>query len=112
MSLPPNPLPTWRELNARDAEAMASLHAASFAEPQQWTAESIRGLMLQPTTHSFALMQHDAMLGFMMASFVAGESEILTLAIHPEQRRKGYAKRLIKHFIQLHRAQKLQKIFL
>lgn len=112
MSLPQNQSPILRELNTSDAAAMASLHALSFAEPQQWTADSIRGLMLQPTTQSFALGHNDAILGFMMASFVANEAEILTLAMHPEQRRKGYAKRLIKHFIQLHRIQKLQKIFL
>ncbi len=48
----------------------------------------------------------------MMASFVVGESEILTLAIAPTEQRKGYAKLLIDTFVQQQKSYGLQKIFL
>ena len=112
MSLPQNPSPQLRESNVDDAQNLASLHAVSFAELQRWDAASIRSLMAQPTTTSLALTHNDMILGFIMASFIAGESEILTLAIHPEHRRKGYAKTLIEKYIEQHSAKGLEKIFL
>lgn len=112
MSASQNQSPILRNLTVADAEWMAALHATCFAEPQRWNAEAICALLLQPTTKALGLLIDGNPAGFIINSLVAGESEILTLAVHPDARRKGYAKQLIESFIAAHRAEHLEKIFL
>ena len=112
MSQPPNTLPIIRELGEVDAEWMASLHSKAFAWHQRWDALAIRSLMAKPTTLSTGIAINNAWAGFIMTSFVVGESEILTIAIEPTQQRKGYAKLLIETFIAQQKSNGLEKIFL
>lgn len=91
---------------------MAALHATCFAQDQRWNAQSISGLLLQPTTRAIGLFVADNPAGFIINSLVAGESEILTLAVHPDARRQGFAKQLIQSFIAAYSAEHLEKIFL
>lgn len=74
--------------------AMAALHAACFTTPRPWSAAEIASLLDSPLT--FALT---APHGFIMGRVVAGEAELLTLAVAPDQRRQGIAARLMQSFL-------------
>jgi ribosomal-protein-alanine N-acetyltransferase len=70
---------TLRPAAPEDAPALAVLHAAAFPPGEAWGAEAL-GLMLA-LPHAFGALAPEA--GFVLASAIAGQSEILTLAVVP-----------------------------
>jgi ribosomal-protein-alanine N-acetyltransferase len=75
-------------------EALARLHAACFETPRPWSAAEFASLIGGPG--SLLVAEAD---GFVLGRALAGEAEILTLAVRPEARRKGAGTRLISGFI-------------
>jgi ribosomal-protein-alanine N-acetyltransferase len=74
-----------------DLDALACLHAASFADA--WSAEWIAKLLMQPGTFSF--MDGGKAGGFVLVRVAGGEAEILTLAVAPAARRRGIGSSLV-----------------
>jgi ribosomal-protein-alanine N-acetyltransferase len=77
-----------------DGAALAEVHAAAFDKP--WTAADI--LRFAGDRGGFALVaQADdgALAGFILCRMIAGETEILTLAVRPTFRRQGIAAALV-----------------
>jgi len=72
---------------------MAALHAACFTAPRPWSAAEFAGLMADPLVQVLT-----APGGMLLTRIVAGEAEILTLAVAPEARRTGIARRLLDRF--------------
>lgn len=70
------------------AARLAGLHAAAFPTP--WSAGAFQSLLDQPGV--FAVERRD---GFILIRAVAGEAEILTLAVRPAARRRGLGGRLV-----------------
>jgi [ribosomal protein S18]-alanine N-acetyltransferase len=87
-----------------EADRLAALHAASFA--QSWVAAAFAELLAWPT--SFALMAFSRArpapageaaqeaLGFILCRVAGGECEVATLAVLPEMRRQGIATALLE----------------
>jgi ribosomal-protein-alanine N-acetyltransferase len=71
----------------RDAQSLAALHARAFDHP--WLVTAIADLLSGEGV--IGLMAEDATgpLGFVLARVVAGEAEILTIAVDPSHRRSG-----------------------
>lgn len=70
---------------AADIEAMARIHAKCF--DVSWSEEAIERMLDNPAT--LALLARDqTVVGFAMAWVAAGEAEVLTVAVSPEQRRR------------------------
>lgn len=86
---------------------MAALHAACFTTPRPWSAVEIASLLDSPLT--FALTEPNA---FLMCRVVAGEAELLTLAVSPTNRRQGIAHRLMQAFLTECRARAADSVFL
>jgi ribosomal-protein-alanine N-acetyltransferase len=79
-------------VGAEAAELLGSLHARAFDKP--WSAAEIVKLMENPAV--FAVVSHgDGPQGFAMAWAAAGDSELLTVAVIPEARRKGVGASLV-----------------
>lgn len=78
---------------ATAAELLAALHARAFPKP--WSAAEIAKLMENQAV--FALMHDNGAEpnGFVMAWAAAGDSELLTVAVVPEARRKGVGAALV-----------------
>lgn len=77
-----------------EAARAAALHAAAFAGADRaWTAAEIAALAGVPGV--IALLEPDA---FLLGRVVAGEAELLTLAVAPDSRRRGAARRLLAAF--------------
>jgi ribosomal-protein-alanine N-acetyltransferase len=77
------------------AELLAALHEEAFPPADRWGTQAI-GLMLALPGH-FALLAAAGAepAGFAMGRVTAEEAEVLTLAVHPAQRRAGTGRALM-----------------
>jgi [ribosomal protein S18]-alanine N-acetyltransferase len=76
-------------------EALATLHARAFRTPPPWTAAAFAGILADPL--AFLLVEGDA--GFLLGRAVAGEAELLTIAVAPDARRRGLGRKLVTRFL-------------
>lgn len=79
------------------AGVLAALHAEAFAGQSEelWTEKSLRELLLMPGALALLAMQGGAPVGFILLRQAADEAEIITLAVQPQLRRQGVARRLL-----------------
>lgn len=76
-----------------EAAELARVHAQAFDHP--WSASEIADVMHGPG--AFALVfEAAAPAAFILCRAIAGEAEILTLAVEPAARRKGLARALVE----------------
>ena len=74
-------------------EALAALHARAFTTPRPWSAAEFGALLAAPGTFVLG----DA-AGFVLGRVIAGEAELLTIAVAPEARRQGKGRALVAAF--------------
>jgi ribosomal-protein-alanine N-acetyltransferase len=74
-------------------EALATLHAAAFPDGGAWSAADFAALVAAP-----GAILLSAPGGFLLGRSVAGEAELLTLAVAPDRRRRGIATALLNRF--------------
>lgn len=86
---------------------LARLHAACFTTPRPWSEAEILGLL----DSRFTFLLEEAS-GFLMGRVIAGEAELLTLAVDPAARRQGIAKRLLARFLVEAEAREAETAFL
>jgi ribosomal-protein-alanine N-acetyltransferase len=89
------------------AAEMALVHAASFTTPRPWSETEIYDLLQSPLV--FALTEPD---GFLLGRVVAGEAELLTVAVAPQNRRAGTGRRLVSGFLAEAQARGAESAFL
>lgn len=75
-------------------EQMAQIHAAAFTHERAWTAAEFTSLLASAYVNAFT-----ASGGYALTRTLAGEAELLTLAVHPEYQRRGIARGLITSWI-------------
>ncbi len=80
-----------------DGELLAEIHATSFPEP--WTAADFAQFLRQPGVSGWVTGAETAE-AFILMRRVAEEAEVLTLAVSPAMRRRGYAARLLTHALE------------
>ena len=76
------------------AAELARLHAAAFLMPRPWSGAEIADLLASPLV--FLLQEPD---GFLMGRVVAGEAELLTLAVVPVAQGRGIGRALVQGFL-------------
>jgi ribosomal-protein-alanine N-acetyltransferase len=74
-----------------DAVQLAHLHGLAFTDGA-WSRAAFAAMLAQKTVTAFG---HDD--GFIVLQDMPEGVEILTLAVHPDKRRRGIARRLIAH---------------
>nr|WP_111302014.1 GNAT family N-acetyltransferase [Paracoccus saliphilus] len=92
---------------ASDLQALADLHARCFLRPAPWTTEAFAGILAGRGTFLLAEPQ-----GFLLGRALAGEAELLTLAVAPEARRHGLGRCLVARFQDECRARDVEDAFL
>jgi len=75
-------------------EQLAQIHSAAFTLERGWTAAEFTDLIASAYVNLFT-----ADGGFALTRTVAGESELLTLAVHPDHQRRGIALGLLSDWI-------------
>jgi ribosomal-protein-alanine N-acetyltransferase len=83
-----------RRATRADAAALAQVHASAFDAP--WSAADILRFAEDPGGFALAAETEAGMTGFILCRVLAGEAEILTLAVRPEHRRRGVARDLVE----------------
>lgn len=75
-------------------ERMSVLHQAAFTVDRGWSAQEFSDLLensfVQAFTHPY---------GFALTRTIAGESELLTLAVDPRHQRQGIAKTVLDEWL-------------
>jgi [ribosomal protein S18]-alanine N-acetyltransferase len=89
-------------------EALAALHARVFRTPPPWSAADFAGFLADPL--AFLLVEGDA--AFLLGRAVAGEAEVLTLAVAPDARRRGLGRKLVARFLYQARLRGADRAFL
>lgn len=72
---------------------MAALYAAAFPEGRNWSADEMAGLIAAPGGFAVSAEQ-----GFALGRAIAGEAELITIAVAPEARRQGTGHALLAAF--------------
>ncbi len=86
---------------------MAAIHAACFTTPKPWSRADIASTLLSPFV--FVLIEP---AGFLIGRVVAGEAELLTLAVDPGARKRGTGGRLVDGFLAGAKARGAESVFL
>ncbi|UWR21659.1 GNAT family N-acetyltransferase [Sulfitobacter sp. S190] len=73
---------------------LAEIHAAAFTQSRAWSAAELADLLAGPYVQAWTAAQ-----GFALTRTLAGESELLTLAVHPDARRRGIARGLLQDWL-------------
>ncbi len=73
---------------------MARLHGAAFVMPRPWSQAEIAEMLASP----FCFVVEDPQ-GFVMGRLVAGEAELLTIAVDPAAQGQGVGTRLMRAFL-------------
>jgi ribosomal-protein-alanine N-acetyltransferase len=87
---------------------LAALHARAFITPRPWSEAEFAALLTDPL--AFLLVEGDA--AFLLGRAVAGEAELLTIAVTPEARRLGLGRKLVGRFIYQARLRGAESAFL
>lgn len=88
-------------------DALAHLHGSCFTFPRPWSAKEFAGLLASDFCD---LVSAEA--GFALIRTIAGESELLTIAVAPEARRQGLGRAVLGQAVQAARAKGADEMFL
>jgi len=95
-------------LGPADAAALAVLHAGAFPAAEAWGPDAIALMLGLDGGFGLGL----AGQGFVLARAVAGEAEVLTLAVAPAARRRGVATALLQAAMRQAAARQAEVMFL
>ena len=80
-------------MNHSHVAQVAKLETLCFSDP--WSERSIAGELDNPLSTWLVCADGDAVLGYVGSQTVMGETDMMNVAVHPDARRQGIARRLI-----------------
>ena len=98
------PLPRFTELRAGSATDLAAVNrvmreAFDPAYGEAWSSAQCLGMLALPGVWLTLAVDDDLLTGFAMARVVAGDGELLLLAVSPDLRRCGIGAALLRNVI-------------
>jgi [ribosomal protein S18]-alanine N-acetyltransferase len=97
-------------VGATAAASLAAIHERSLEAA--WSADDIAALIDAPGGFALAVSDERGPRGFLLGRAVAGEAEVLTLAVEPELRRQGLARALLEAAMGVARTAGAEAMFL
>jgi [ribosomal protein S18]-alanine N-acetyltransferase len=88
-------------------DELADIHRQSFVTPRPWSAAEISDLLESPNVY---LLSEPG--GFAMIRCAGPEAELLTIAVHPLQRRQRIAARLMDALLETAKIRGVKEMFL
>ena len=85
--------PAISEASPADAAPIAALHAASFN--RGWSEEEIERLLVERNVVAHRALVGTRLVAFILSRLVAGEAEILSVAVAARERSRGVARRML-----------------
>lgn len=97
-----------------DLDAVMRVMDDSFdpAFGEAWTAPQCAGLMPMPGVWLSLARRGDEAVGFALARIVAGEAELLLLAVKRGAQRGGIGELLLNHFVEIAMSRQAQRLHL
>lgn len=92
------------------AGVCAAVHGDAFARP--WTERAFADLLALPTTRGGVLLEGAEPVGIVLVQSVAGEAEVLTIAVRPPWRRGGLGRRLLDWVLERLAEEGVDRLFL
>lgn len=99
-----------RPLQDLDLPELLRIEAACYSRP--WSAAQFRQELRNPAAHVEGCFFHESLCGYHCYWLIAGEMQILNLAVAPEYRGRRVAVRLLDHAISTGCVQGLQSAWL
>lgn len=99
-----------RRLTSKDVDQVVAIERMSFPSP--WSEEMVLEELSNPLSSFWVLESGGRILGYLCAWWVKGEVHLLSLATHPDVRRRGVAKRLLVELIEVAKNVGVERIFL
>lgn len=99
-----------RPLSSGDAAAIADLESRCVGAAK-WGEAAYRNIGANGIV-GWASSRENVVLGFILVRAVADEMEIMNLAVDPDARRKGIARRLLTHAIEEVRRADVKRVYL
>jgi len=99
-----------RQLTSEDIAQVMAIERMSFPSP--WSEQMVLEELSNPVSSFLVLEVEGRILGYLCAWWVDREVHLLSLATHPDARRRGVAKRLLRELIEAARAAGVERIFL
>jgi [ribosomal protein S18]-alanine N-acetyltransferase len=85
--------PVLSAAGMRDARALSVLHAASFH--RGWSDAEFEALLIDRNVVAHRAVVGTSLVGFILSRVVAGEAEILSVAVTSSRRGRGLARQLL-----------------
>jgi [ribosomal protein S18]-alanine N-acetyltransferase len=103
-----------RRLGALDLDLASSLHGLAFAPlgERVWTRQDMAELLASPGAAGWVLLSAERPAGFALCRVAADEAELLTIAVHPDERRRGAGRALLTAAIDHARVAGAHSLFL
>ena len=80
-----------------DAGAIAEMEALLFSDA--WSEEGIASTLSSPFSLALIALMDGKAVGYLLASVLAPEGELLRIGVHPEYRRQGIGGCLMERFV-------------
>ena len=84
---------TVEVLSATHIQAVAELETACFSDP--WSADSLSEELCNPCARFLVALDGNTLVGYIGCHHIAGEGYITNVAVHPQHRRRGIARKLV-----------------
>ena len=82
------------EMKAVHVPQVAALEKLCFADP--WSENSVASELKNDLALWLVAMNDDTVVGYIGSQTVAGETDVMNIAVHPDWRRRGIAQSLIE----------------
>lgn len=86
------------EMTSADIPEAAALDA--LCTPSPWTEDALRRELAKPDARCRLAKSGRRLAGFLVAWHLPGESQLAELAVHPDFRRQGLARRLLREMLE------------
>ena len=103
-----------RRLGALDLDLASRLHGSAFAAlgERVWSRQDMAELLASPGAVGWVVQSAEAAIGFALCRVAADEAELLTIAVQPDERRRGAGRALLMAVIDGARAAGARSLFL
>lgn len=99
-----------REMKNEDADAVAMIEQECFSLP--WSKEALLASMSQSYSYFVVAKTDDDIAGYGAIYVVAGEGEIINIAVKGEYRRCGIGEAIVKDLLHEGKVRQAEKVFL